>query len=90
MGSAANDNPEPGLECKVDLSENILTFEVSSQSLAKFVELSLDGADLVFSDNYFDLPARSILRVKAPCPPGWTLEAAKKALHIRSLRNTYD
>lgn len=35
-----------------------LVVELTARSLARFVELSLDRADVVFSDNYFDLPAR--------------------------------
>ena len=34
-----------------------LIIELTSRSLALLVELSLTDADVVFSDNYFNLPA---------------------------------
>ena len=62
---------------------------VTAQGLARFVELALEGADLVFSDNYFDLPAGRTRVVTAPLPPGWTAEQAQAALRLRSLYNSY-
>ena len=47
----------PGLKVDTRLQDDTLTFEVTAQSLARFVELALDGVDVVFSDNYFDVPA---------------------------------
>ncbi len=34
-----------------------VAFTLRSRSLARWVELSLDGAETIFDDNYFDLPA---------------------------------
>ncbi len=58
-------------------------------SLARFVELELEGADVVFSDNYFDLPAGQSLNVTCPLPEGWTLEQARAAVRVRSLYDSY-
>jgi beta-mannosidase len=58
---------------------------LTSQSLARLVEISLDGADVVFSDNYFDLPAGRPVSVSCPLPGGWTLAQARAALKIRSV-----
>jgi beta-mannosidase len=80
---------DPKLKVDVTLSGNVLTFDVSAQSLAPFVELALDGVDVVFSDNYFDVPAGMSVKVTAPLPEGWTLAKAKKALHVRSLIDSY-
>jgi beta-mannosidase len=80
---------DPGLTCAVSLSDEILTFELAAVSLARFVELSLTEADVVFSNNYFDLPAGMTIRVTAPLPSGWIIEQAQRALTIRSLYNTY-
>jgi beta-mannosidase len=79
----------PNLKVAVALNDNTLTFDVSAQSLALFVELALDGVDVVFSDNYFDVPAGTSTKVTAPLPNGWTLEQAKKALQMRSLVDSY-
>jgi len=49
------------------------------------VTLSLPGVDVVYSDNYFDLPAGRTTRVTCPMPEGWSLEQARQALQVRSL-----
>ena len=59
------------------------------RSLARFVELALDGVDVVFSDNYFDIPAGVTVKVTAPLPPDWTLERARDALQVKSLIDSY-
>jgi beta-mannosidase len=79
----------PNLKVATALKDNTLTFDVSAHSLAPFVELALDGTDVVFSDNYFDIPAGQSVQVTAPLPEGWTLEKAKKALQVRSLVDSY-
>jgi len=62
---------------------------VKTQFLARFVELELEGADGIFSDNYFDLPAGKSQTVTCPLPDGWMLEQAKAALRVRSLYDSY-
>jgi beta-mannosidase len=62
-----------------------LIVELTSHSLALLVELSLTGADVVFSDNYFNLPAGRTARISCPMPAGWTLSRAKKAFRLRSV-----
>ena len=79
----------PNLKVDVALNGNTLTFNVSAKSLARFVELALDGVDVVFSDNYFDVPAGTSVKVTTPLPNGWTLEQASKALQVRSLIDSY-
>ena len=80
---------DPELKVNVSLNDETLTFEVSARTLARFVELALDGADAVFSDNYFDIPAGATVKVTAPMPNGWTLDQAKKSLQVRSLFDSY-
>jgi beta-mannosidase len=53
------------------------------------VELSLNGVDGVFSDNYFDVPAGRTSRVSCPLPESWTLEQARTALKVRSLYDSF-
>jgi beta-mannosidase len=62
---------------------------LKAESLARWVELSLDGADTLFDDNYFDLPAGRAVVVGFDLPAGWTRGRAQAALHIRSLIDTY-
>jgi beta-mannosidase len=80
---------DPKLNVDVALHGDTLTFDVSAQSLARFVELAIDGADVIFSDNYFDLPAGTSMKITAPLPSGWTLVRAKNALQVRSLIDSY-
>jgi beta-mannosidase len=35
------------------------------------VELSIEGTDAVFSDNYFDVPAGTTVTVTTPLPENW-------------------
>src|SRR6266511_864847 len=66
-----------------------LMVELRGQSLARFVELALEGADVVWSDNYFDLPAGRSIGATCGLPEGWTLEQAQAALRVRSLVDSY-
>ena len=79
----------PGLKVETSLQDDTLSFKVTANSLARFVELNLDGVEVVFSDNYFDLPAGTSVKITASLPKGWTLEQAKKALQVRSLVDSY-
>jgi beta-mannosidase len=60
-----------------------------SDVLARWIELSLDGADVVFDDNYFDLPAGREMAVGFDLPAGWNLERARAALRARSVVETF-
>ena len=63
--------------------------EIRAVSLARFVELTFDGIDVVFSDSYFDLPAGRSMTVSAPLPSGWSVDQAHAALKTRSLFDTF-
>ena len=57
--------------------------------MARFVELKLSEADVVFSDNYFDVPAGRGLKVTCPIPDGWTLKKAEDALSVYTLYDSF-
>jgi beta-mannosidase len=80
---------DPQITSAVTLKEGLLDIELSARSLARLVECSLAGADVVFSDNYFDLPAQQVIHVTAPLPAGWDLVTAQAALKVRSVYDTY-
>ncbi len=80
---------DPQIKSKLSVKNGVLSIEVSSKSLARLVECSLNGADVVFSDNYFDLPAQTKVTVTAPLPDGWDLKKAKAAFNVRSVYDTY-
>ncbi len=66
-----------------------LRVRVEAASLARFVELSLNGADVVFDDNYFDLPAGRAVTVSCRLPAGWDPERARAELRVRSLYDSF-
>jgi beta-mannosidase len=80
-------DPQVKATCCLDGEELIV--ELNGRSLARLVELSLEGADVVFSDNYFDLPNGRTLTVTCPRPPGWDLSQAEAALKIRSVYDSF-
>ncbi len=61
-----------------------MAITLTAQRLARFVELSMEGADVIFSDNDFDLPAGRPRTVTCLLPSGWTLDRARAALQVRS------
>jgi beta-mannosidase len=79
----------PQIETKASVSGQQLTLQLKASCLARFVALELEGVDVVFSDNYFDLPAAQELTVTCPLPTGWTLEQARIAVRVRSLYDSY-
>jgi beta-mannosidase len=60
-----------------------------SDTLARWVELSLEGAEPVFDANYFDLPAGREVAASFELPEGWDLDRARAALRVRSVVDTY-
>jgi beta-mannosidase len=80
---------DPQINAEATLKDGVLDIELSARSLARLVEVRLDGADVVFSDNYFDLPAPGPITVTAPLPAGWDLTRVRAALKVRSVYDTY-
>jgi beta-mannosidase len=81
---------DPEVTPKVHEENGQLVVELVSRSFARLLELSLEGADVVFTDNYFDLPAGRKVAVSCPMPAGWTLARAREALSLRSVYDSYD
>lgn len=80
---------DPGLTSTMGEKDCLLTICVRASSLARFVELSFEGVDVIFSDNYFDVPAGLPVYVTTPLPARWTLEQARAALRVCSLIDSY-
>jgi beta-mannosidase len=79
----------PGLAVNLREEQDQLVIQVTSQSLALLVEAELPASDVVFSDNYFNLPAGRTVEVACPMPASWTLERAKKEIRMRSVYDSY-
>jgi len=80
---------DPGVSADLHSEGGQLTIDLNSRSLALLVEASLPGADVVFSDNYFNLPAGRTTRITCPLPAGWTLNRARKAFRLCSVYDSY-
>lgn len=81
---------DPRIVVAAEARDGDLVIGLTAHSLARHVELALDGADAVFSDNYFDLPAGGRpVTVTCPLPVGWTPEQARAALRVRSVYDSY-
>ncbi|MHC1739768.1 MAG: glycoside hydrolase family 2 protein [Anaerolineaceae bacterium] len=80
---------EPAISTRLSFEKGQLRIDLTSRSMARLVEITLDGADVIFSDNYFDLPAGRTVNITAPLPEGWTLVQAQAALKIRSVYDSY-
>ncbi len=81
--------PDPQLRVAVRQTEDGFAIDVMAERLARFVWLELEGADAVFSDNFFDLPAGRTVTVTMPLLPGWTANRLRQSLRVRSLRDSY-
>ncbi|MGB5058123.1 MAG: glycoside hydrolase family 2 protein [Candidatus Promineifilaceae bacterium] len=80
---------DPAITAVCHQEEETLHMVLNGRSLARLVELSLNEADVVFSDNYFDLPAGRPTTITCPLPPGWNLSQAEAALQIRSVYDSF-
>ncbi|HLF87779.1 MAG TPA: glycoside hydrolase family 2 protein, partial [Anaerolineales bacterium] len=85
---------DPALKLNVTEQDGELHIEVRAAALARFVELDFAdeadiGADVIFSDNYFDVSPNQAVTVTAPIPEGWTAEQAREGLRVRSLVDSY-
>lgn len=80
---------EPGLSTSLRFEQGQVCIQLTAKSMARLVELEFAGADVVFSDNYFDLPAGRSITITAPLPAGWTLQQAQTALHVRSIYDSF-
>ncbi len=80
---------DPAIAVNLRCQNGELIVELNSHSLALLVEVSLKGADVVFSDNYFNLPPGRPIQISCPLPVGWTLSRAQEEIRIRSVYDSY-
>lgn len=80
---------EPQITHQVEQKGEFAGIKLTSSSLARFVELALEGADVIFSDNYFDVPAGMEIGVCCQIPQGWTLEQFRERLRVVSLSDSF-
>ena len=77
--------PNPEIQAQVEPAGERALIHLKSKHLARFVEVQLPGAQVVFSDNYFDVPAGRVETIECDIPQGWTVEQLQENLQIRTL-----
>jgi beta-mannosidase len=80
---------DPAITVNLQEQEGELIVELISNALALLVEVSLAGADVVFTENYFNLPAGRPMQISGPLPSGWTLSRAQKEIRVCSVYDSY-
>jgi len=80
---------DPTLAVDVRAEGDQLALDVTAQPLARFAELALEGVDVVFSDNHFDVPAARTVTVTCPLPGEWTVQQVRAAVRVRSLYDSF-
>ena len=72
-----------------ETGEGKCLIEVEAGYLARFVELSLDDADVIFSDNYFDVLPGETVQITCTMPTGWTIDDLARSLTVFSLYDSF-
>lgn len=80
---------DPKISVQTRIEQGQVHIDLTSHSLARLVECTLQEADVVFSDNYFDLPARRSVSITTPLPAGWKASKVKAALKVRSVYDSF-
>jgi beta-mannosidase len=80
---------KPTISVHRESHDGKLAFDLESNTLALLVELSLEGRDVVFSDNYVSLSTGRKVQITCPYPQGWNMEQVMQAFHIRSVYDSY-
>jgi beta-mannosidase len=80
---------DPHLSVRVQEKAGEVEIRLKSKSFARFVELSVEGVDVLFSDNYFDVPVGRIVTITCKLPDNWDLARFRKALRVQSLFDSF-
>jgi beta-mannosidase len=80
---------DPHLDVTAEAAGDTARISVSAKSFARFVEVSLRGADVILSDNYFDVPAGWTVTVTCPLPEGWNTQRLQELVSVRSLYQSF-
>ncbi len=76
---------DPGLRFDVQVENGTAIVKLRTQRLARFIWLELDGYDVIFDDNLFDLPGGRTATVTFDAPDGLSPASIRERLRIRSL-----
>lgn len=82
----------PSLNTEVTEEYDRFIIEVKSEAFAKYIELSMECADGIFSDNFFDLSGGDIKKIfllKSSLSKNLSLNELRETLSIRSLADSF-
>lgn len=80
---------DPKLKADVSLKDDKVVITVTGMSLARFIELKISGVDVIFDDNYADLPAGRTTTFTCDLPDGYDIDQICEKLHLRSLYDSF-
>ena len=80
---------DPAISVNLQEQDGELSVELIPNTLALLVEVSLAGTDVIFSDNYLNLPAGRAVQITCPMPAGWTLSRAINEIRICSVYDSF-
>ena len=80
---------DPKITSKVEVEGDEVHVTISAETLALQVELNFEGLDCVFSDNYFDLPANTSVRVTTHLNQDISAEVLNELLRVQTIYESY-
>jgi beta-mannosidase len=80
---------DPKITSKVEAIDGEASVTLTAETLALQVQLSFEGLDCVFSDNYFDLPAKASINVTTRLNQEINAEALQALLRIQTIYDSY-
>ncbi|HIS69855.1 MAG TPA: glycoside hydrolase family 2 protein [Candidatus Gallacutalibacter stercoravium] len=84
---------KPVYRCRVEEADDCFLVTVSSNTFAHYVELDLEGADAVFSDNYFDITSSqgyTVTVAKNDLSAPMTAAQLEQKLTVKSVADSYE
>lgn len=83
------DLKNPELTVDLQFEDGQVKIVCAACSLARFVELKIEGADIIFSDNYFDVLPDVPVEVSCNLPDGLSEAEVRSRLKVRSLWDSF-
>jgi beta-mannosidase len=80
---------DPRIASTVEVVDGEARIAVTAETLALQVQLSFEGLDCVFSDNYFDLPAKTLVSITAQINQEINADALQSCLRVQTIYDSY-
>jgi beta-mannosidase len=80
---------DPSIATQLKVEKGQIHIQLTAKSFARIVECTLEGTDVIFSDNYFDLPTGRTVDILASLPADWTESQVTSAFKVRSIYDSY-